>query len=1765
MSSEKIQILAIDDKNDNLISLKAIINDVFPEAEVITAASGKKGITLAGEHDPDVILLDIVMPEMDGYEVCRKLKSDPKLADIPVVFLTALRDDSNTRIKALEAGAEAFLSKPIDVAELTAQVKAMIKVKAANLMKRDEKGYLEFMLNSRTKALEKELAERKKAEGNLRIAHERLLTVLDGINAVVYVADIETHELLFVNQYGQKDFQAFEKQKCWEILQEDQTGPCDFCTNDHLFDAEGNPAGVYRWEFQNTKNGRWYDCQDSAIKWIDGRTVRLEIATDITERKEAEEKVRENERFLESVFESIQDGLSILDTDLNVRQVNKVMKKWYAPNLPLEGKKCYQVYHKRDRACEACPTIKCIKTGKTESAVMPGLPGTDIEWVELFSYPVKDAQTGETTGVVEFVRDVTERVRSEIVSKKSRDLAIHQRTSIAELVIEDCFVNGDMPEALKRITKMLSQLIEVERASVWHLTEDKSELICLDLYEASKQAHSSGDVLKTKIFPSYFEAIESESRIYADDAQNDPRSGELTESYLKPLNISSLLDAGITIGGSLIGVVSCEHIGDSRKWRPDEESFISTIAAIVSQLFENDRRRQAEQKLKESEETYRNIFQNAQVGLFRTRISDGEILESNEQLARMCGYDSREEFINEYFTSHHYVDAGVRNKMLDELNENGDVQNFEARFYRKDRSIFWVSFSARIFPEKGWLEGVVEDITERKHAEETIRESESKYRLLIETMNDGVMQVDNKDRIIFVNQRICDMFGYDAQDLVGQISYKTLIFQDDWNIILEKNDNRTKKITEHYEVRGVKKTDEVFWIQISAAPVADQNGIVVGSVGILRDISEGKKTEINLKESETKFRTLFENANDAIFLMTGDEFIDCNPKTLEIFKCRRDQIIGTKPYDFSPLYQPDGIASKEAAHKKISAAIKGKPQSFEWQHNDLEGNLFDAEVSLNHVVIEGRDMIQAIVRDITYRKKAEEALRENEQRFRMVLENMPILLNAFDHAGNFIAWNKACEEVTGYKASEVIGHPDALRWMYPDQEYRELVWKSSEDPHITQKEFNLITKSGETRIISWFDTFHYVDIPGWASWGIGLDITKRRRAEENLLKTKQLLEQTSKMSKVGGWEKNLLNGEDNWSDVTKEIHEVEPDFVPDMKNAIGFYKEGESRNRIAEVVKKLIETGEPYDVELQLITAKGNERWIRTIGMGDFREGVCNRIYGTLQDITIQKRTENLQQVLYQTAKATITSETIEELLVVVRNELGKVLDTTNFIVALYDPDEEMLRKVIFIDEKDDFTAWKTENTLSGMVVKLGESILLTREKEAEFAKKHGLELQGTPAECWLGVPMISNNQVTGVMVVQSYTNTEEYDNNSAVLLEMIAHEVSIFMERRNMIDDLIIAKNQAEAGNRLKTEFMNNISHEIRTPLNGILGSAQLIAYPDMTEHERNANIENMRESTDRLLNTIADYMDASLLASNNMKANISNTSVNTLFYELYLDFQGLCEAKNIAFHLEIPDQKKDVIILSDKQLLRKAMRHLLNNALKFTNKGVISFGYSLQESNLRLFVKDTGIGIDDDAMEKIFEAFVYEESGLTRKYEGSGLGLTIANGIINLLGGNISVDSEKGKGSAFYFSLPNMLSGDEIKSETPAIMPVEISEKPLILIAEDEDSNYNYVNTVLIKAGFDTIRASNGNEAISACTQNHEINLILMDLKMPKMDGFEATRIIKKHRPAIPVIATTAYALTGDRELALEAGCSDYLAKPFEKADLLNLINQYIHQKPH
>jgi signal transduction histidine kinase len=388
---------------------------------------------------------------------------------------------------------------------------------------------------------------------------------------------------------------------------------------------------------------------------------------------------------------------------------------------------------------------------------------------------------------------------------------------------------------------------------------------------------------------------------------------------------------------------------------------------------------------------------------------------------------------------------------------------------------------------------------------------------------------------------------------------------------------------------------------------------------------------------------------------------------------------------------------------------------------------------------------------------------------------------------------------------------------------------------------------------------------------------------------------------------------------------------------------------------------------------------------------------------------------------------------------------------------------------------------------------------------------------------------------------------------------------------DLIAAKEKAEQSDKLKSAFLANFSHEIRTPMNAIMGFSYLLNEDERTNEEKKEFIDIILSNSKHLLNLINEIIDISRIEAGELILDMKASNLGQIITDVvtqYEDQKALIKKANIKLFLGAELKNTSLSIKTDPIKLRQILVNLLENALKFTEEGFIEFGFSIKqyEGNdfVVIYVKDTGIGINDDAKSFIFERFrKVENIGADKLYRGAGLGLAISKRLVELLGGKIWVESELNKGSVFYFTLPynkDESSFESVSDSRPDFNGISYNwNDKIILVAEDEPTNYKYIENVLSKTRIGLLWAKNGLETCEYLKKRCDIDIVLMDIRMPIMDGYEATKRIKQINGKVPIIAQTAYALDYEKEEILKAGCDDYIAKPYSDSELLTMINRY------
>lgn len=416
---------------------------------------------------------------------------------------------------------------------------------------------------------------------------------------------------------------------------------------------------------------------------------------------------------------------------------------------------------------------------------------------------------------------------------------------------------------------------------------------------------------------------------------------------------------------------------------------------------------------------------------------------------------------------------------------------------------------------------------------------------------------------------------------------------------------------------------------------------------------------------------------------------------------------------------------------------------------------------------------------------------------------------------------------------------------------------------------------------------------------------------------------------------------------------------------------------------------------------------------------------------------------------------------------------------------------------------------------------------------------------------------------VHVITKVLKNENGNSVKIIGAIKDITNF---KKTIRELNRAKDRAEESDRLKTSFLSNMSHDLRTPMNAIIGYSELLNIGHLSPSNRREYTKIIKSKGLQLLTLIDDLIEVAKFETGNIQINKIEFDLNNLLSEVYnyfMDKKIQLGKEHIQLVLKRPDEPSIQSIYSDSGRIYQVLSNLISNALKYTLKGFVEFGYELEDNERLLFyVKDSGVGMSKEKQKYIFNRFKYIEKSNAMKFMGSGLGLTISKGILELLGGKIWVESEENKGATFYFTIPYEEAelGEELKIDIDKQVISNYNWKDkVILVVEDEEVNFKFLETVLHDTQAQVLHANDGMQAIDLCLSINKIDLILMDIKMPEMDGYEAAKRIKQIRTHIPIIAQTAFASREDKMNSLRSGCDDYIAKPIEIELLLSKINKF------
>ncbi len=793
-------------------------------------------------------------------------------------------------------------------------------------------------------------------------------------------------------------------------------------------------------------------------------------------------------------------------------------------------------------------------------------------------------------------------------------------------------------------------------------------------------------------------------------------------------------------------------------------------------------------------------------------------------------------------------------------------------------------------------------------------------------------------------------------------------------------------------------------------------------------------------------------------------------------------------------------------------------------------------------------------------------LNEQETFFEQFAEMFPEMIYEVDMTGKVLYANNQCLTFFGYSKDDLKrGFNIAELFPGKNRDIIENLNTLKLPGETSSREFRVMKRNGiyVPIVAHSFARFYMGKIIGHR--GVITDISKQKEYENHLIREKAFLEHLYNSTPAAI---AIIEPEGNISMINREFTNLfgfTPDevinknindlIIPDNLKA-----EARSIDRLASINRK----------ELRQTIRKdkyGNKIYVSLIATSIVINDEIVAKMGIYRDITSERKNQLVNEVVFNISTAALKQYDMKEIYPIIVTELSKLWETKNFFIALYDKTSQTLNLPFFSDDKDRFYEIPTSKTISSWVIKENKSVLL-KENDLKILEESGdIELIGTPCKEWMGVPLRVDNNIIGVMCLQDYDDENKFLKDDLGVLDFIGNQVAIAIQRRMMLDNLIIARQRAEEAAQSKQLFVSTMSHEIRTPLNEVIGITNLLLQGNPREDQLDL-IKTLKFSGNHLLTLVNDVLDYNKMESGKIVFEQTQFNFSDFLNEIMRSYSLRSKAKNINFEI-IKANNIPVEVIGDPIRLNQILSNLLSNALKFTNKGSITVNIkelnrSANQSKIEFTVTDTGIGIPKDKHSLIFESYTQASPDTTRHFGGTGLGLAICKKLVELQGGKIEIESEAEKGSTFWFALSFGISEQKNFTETATLQDNYSGlEGKKILVAEDNKINFFVANKFLVGWGIIVSHVENGQLALEKL-QTEDYDLILMDLHMPIMDGIEATRIIRKSENPriknIPIVALTAAIMSESHDKIDDLNINDYVLKPFKPHDLFERIRKHI-----
>jgi PAS domain S-box-containing protein len=1212
------------------------------------------------------------------------------------------------------------------------------------------------------------------------------------------------------------------------------------------------------------------------------------------------------------------------------------------------------------------------------------------------------------------------------------------------------------------------------------------------------------------------------------------------------------------------------------------------IAGTVEDISE---RKEAEELLLQDINQLRILIDNIPDYIY-LKDTDGRFIIANKAFAGLVRVESPDELVGKRQTDFMKHEFAV-NFLKDDtriLRSGTPVINKEEKGYVDHEGKILYGYTSKIplKDRRGNITGLIgigRNITDLKEAEQQIIENQANLTAIIESTKNSVWAIDKKYRLITLNTYFKKFFkSFYKKDIKLGINILDVLPENErlkWKEIYKRAFKGEQWIQNDHYIRY--RTDIYFEYYIN--PIVNKNKNISGVSVFSTNITERKIAEDAIRESEERFRQLAENTNVVFILSNRQSILYANPAFERVYGRKVSELI-SNPSILEEYVHPDDreryISNKKKEFRKKSELGQ------QYQIINARGETRKIWTRSFPVYNEKGRVYRyvTVINDITEQKELESTLLKTRTQQKAILDNIPHLAWLKDNEGRYISVNESFALHHNLNTSEIIGKTD---YDICPKNVAEKYSKNDNDVKQSGKrqlfEEVRTTKSGK----QWTETFKTPIFNEQGKLigitGISWDITDRKKMEDTIKENEEhfraLLQNssdaTSILDKKGKiiFESALRNKIFDFSIkelINKPIFDiVHPDDIDYFKE---FFKEVlknprkqiKKEYRCLHKNKKWVYVESIFSNQLDNPSINGivvNSRDISERKMGELKERVYHDNLIFLSNSALDLLGISSKDDIYKYISEKLCSF-LENAVVMVNSYNEK---DENFCVEYISGLKDNKLKIINILGRDPAGLVFPINRNISSIENAGSVFTLKEELLAENLNKEYLQKLENIKEVLkihkiYNITLARHNKLLGNITIFTL-------NKSIIkfkhIIETFVHQVSVALHRSQLEYELIMAKERAEESDKLKTAFLANMSHEIRTPMNGLLGFAEMLNDDKLSQADRKKYLKIINDNGKMLINLIDDIIDFAKIEAGQIKVIHSDFSLNSLLKQVHSSFLSeklKKEKSNVQLRLKKALTSEKCYIKSDPNRIRQILTNLISNSFKFTNSGHIEFGYKLADNKmLTFYVEDTGIGIPQKKLDVIFERFIQADSSPTRKYGGSGLGLAISKGLVDLLKGKMWAESEVGKGSTFYFSVPYVparkVSEEDHKEKSRADYRWE---GKLFLIAEDDKFSYKFLEGFLKQTKAEVLHAVDGRQAVELCMKNKNIDLVLMDIQMPEMNGLEATEEIKKFNKNIPIIAQTANAITEERQKCLNAGCDDFVTKPVNITELYSKIERWL-----